>query len=83
MRQAQATNASSPKPTRSRRKRPVAMKKPIGGPSCGNMPNQARRPSGAFSTAISAAPPHSPPRPTPCRTRSAASASGANTPAVA
>ena len=50
------------------------MRKPIGGPSCGNMPYQARFPSGAFSTAISAAPPHSPPSPTPCRKRNAASA---------
>ena len=50
------------------------MRKPIGGPSCGNMPYHARLPSGAFSTAISAAPPHSPPSPTPCRKRKAASA---------
>ena len=59
------------------------MKKPIGGPSWGNMPYQARRPSGAFSVAISAAPPHSPPSPTPCRKRNAASSQGASTPAVA
>ena len=59
------------------------MRKPIGGPSCGNMPYQARFPCGAFSTAISAAPPHSPPSPTPCRKRRSASASGANTPALA
>ena len=50
------------------------MRKPIGGPSCGNMPYQARLPSGAFSTAIRAAPPHSPPSPTPCTKRKAASA---------
>jgi len=47
------------------------------------MPNQARRPSGAFSVAISAAPPHSPPSPAPCRKRSAARSHGARTPAVA
>ena len=84
MRHAQATNAASPKPTSSARKRPVAMKKPIGGPSCGNMPNQARSPVGAFSTASSAAPPHSPPSPTPWPKRSSTrAATGASTPDVA
>ncbi len=39
--------------------------KPIGAPSCGNMPNQAFLPGGAFSVANSTAPPHSPPRPSP------------------
>ena len=52
------------------------MRKPIGGPSCGNIPYQARLPAGAFSTAISAAPPHSPPSPTPCTKRKEASAHG-------
>ena len=54
------------------------MKKPIGGPSCGNMPNQARRPCGAFSVASSAAPPHSPPSPTPWPKRSRHRSHGAS-----
>ena len=41
--------------------------KPIGAPSCGNMPYHARRPGGAFSIASSTAPPHSPPSPSPGR----------------
>jgi hypothetical protein len=62
---------------------PVARKNPIGAPSCGNMPYQARLPGGAFSVASSTAPPHSPPRPSPWPKRHSASSSGAATPMLA
>ncbi len=41
------------------RKRPLAMMKLSGAPSCGNVPKIARLPFGAFSVATSAAPLHS------------------------
>ena len=44
---------------------------------------RARRPGGACSTAIRAAPPHSPPADRPCSSRSATSRIGAATPIVA
>src|SRR5688500_1087629 len=44
------------------------------------MPYQARLPGGAFSTASSTAPPHSPPRPRPCPKRHSPSSAGASTP---
>ena len=40
-----------------------AQMKPIGAPSCGNMPYQFCLPGGAFSVASSTAPPHSPTEP--------------------
>src|SRR3546814_1363810 len=43
--------------------------KPTGAPNCGNMPKRDFHPDGAFSTASSAAPPHSPPSPKPCPKR--------------
>ena len=64
-------------------KAPVDRMKPIGAPSCGNMPNQAFLPGGAFSVASSTAPPHSPPRPSPCPNRHRASSRGATIPTVA
>ncbi|MCY1555610.1 hypothetical protein D9M68_922870 [compost metagenome] len=79
-RQPQAMKASSPMKWASTRKMVVAKKKPTGAPNCGNMPYQARLPSGAFSVASSTAPPHSPPRPSPCPRRHSASSSGAATP---
>src|SRR5207237_5103337 len=56
---------------------------PIGAPSCGNIPYQARRPGGAFSIASRTAPPHSPPSPRPWPKRQIASSSGAARPIVA
>ena len=65
------------------KKEPVAKIKPIGAPSCGNMPYQARLPSGAFSVASNTAPLHSPPKPSPCPKRHSASSSGAAMPICA
>jgi hypothetical protein len=53
------------------------MMKPTGAPSWGNVPQMARLPCGAFSVASSAAPDHSPPRPTPWQKRSSTRNSGA------
>ncbi|SHT14689.1 Uncharacterised protein [Mycobacteroides abscessus subsp. abscessus] len=60
---------------------PVAKSIPAGDPNCVKLPNRPRRPTGACSTASRAAPPHSAPAASPCRTRSVASAAGASTPA--
>ena len=65
MRQPQAKNCSSVSQRESTRNTPPEKKNPIGAPSWGNMPYQARLPGGAFSMARSTAPPHSPPRPRP------------------
>src|SRR5256886_12960951 len=65
------------------RKIPPEKRKPIGAPSCGNMPYHARLPGGAFSTASSTAPPHSPPSPSPWPKRQIASSNGAARPIVA
>ena len=46
------------------------------------MPKRARQPGGAFSTASSAAPPHSPPSPKPWPKRSTHSSSGAIQPTI-
>ena len=82
-RQPKAKNCSSVSIVESRRKMPPEKRNPIGAPSCGNMPYQARLPGGAFSTASSTAPPHSPPRPSPWPKRQIASSSGAARPIVA
>ena len=58
----------------------LAMMKPIGAPSCGNVPYQARLPFGAFSVATSAAPDHSPPRAKPWNRRSSSSRNAAHQP---
>ena len=79
-RQPQAKNCSSVSQRESSRKIPPEQKKPIGAPSCGNMPYQARLPGGAFSVASRIAPPHSPPSPRPWPNRHSASSSGAATP---
>ena len=65
------------------RNRPLAMMKPIGAPSCGKVPYNARLPSGAFSVATRAAPDHSPPRAKPCAMRRTTSSSGASHPTIA
>ena len=46
-------------------------------PACGRLPNSPLRPFGACSTAISTAPPHSPPTAIPCRKRIAISSAAA------
>jgi hypothetical protein len=61
---------------------PEASSRPAGTPTCANEPKNARRPCGAYSTAISTAPPYSPPTPMPCSTRMVTSSSGAQTPMV-
>ena len=43
--------------------------RPAPTPVCGRLPNSPLRPFGACSTAISTAPPHSPPTAIPCRKR--------------
>ena len=58
----------------------VAMIIPIGTPICGNDPKKLRLSTGACSTAISAAPPHSPPAEKPCRILSTISSTGAQKP---
>ena len=83
MRQPKLKNCASVSCADSRRKMPAEQTNPTGAPSCGNIPYHARRPGGAFSIASSTAPPHSPPRPSPCPKRQSASSSGAATPTVA
>src|SRR4051812_43472633 len=81
-RQPHERNAASSRPDDSSQKTPVAAKKPTDGPSWGKAAYRPRRLRGACSTASSAAPPHSPPSPMPCRKRSASSSNGAQTPNV-
>ena len=57
--------------------------RPIGVPICGKEPKKLRLSGGACSTAMSAAPPHSPPAEKPCTTRRKISRIGAQTPACA
>jgi hypothetical protein len=73
-------NCASSSQCVSKTKIPVEQMNPIGAPSCGNIPNHARLPGGAFSVASSTAPPHSPPSPNPCPSRHAAKRIGAMTP---
>ena len=80
MRQPNRKNCSSVSHRESIRNVPPEKKKPSGAPSWGNMPYHARLPGGAFSTASSTAPLHSPPRPSPWPKRQSASSSGAATP---
>jgi hypothetical protein len=56
---------------------------PSGTPICGNDPKKLRLSTGACSTAMSAAPPHSPPAEKPCARRSMTSRIGAQTPICA
>src|SRR6478736_5674938 len=81
-RQPQDMNASEPWPRTPlmMRKIPLAMMKPSGAPSCGNVPYQARFPAGAFSVATRAAPDHSPPSAKPCASRSTSSMRAAHQP---
>lgn len=83
MRQPQAAKSASDNPGPSNRNSPLAARNPTGAPSCGAAPKRASQPLGAFSTASSAAPPHSPPRPKPWPKRSTHSSNGAIQPAIA
>ncbi len=80
IRQPHCMNACSGIAALKSKNEPVAKIKPIGAPSCGNMPYHARLPSGAFSVASSTAPLHSPPRPKPCPRRQTANSKGATIP---
>jgi hypothetical protein len=79
-RQPQLRNCASLNDKASAKNRPLDARKPIDGPSCGNMPNQPRLPAGAFSVASSAAPPHSPPSPMPWPKRNTHKRIGARLP---
>ena len=61
---------------------PLASSSPIGTPTCGQLALSPRRLESPDSSVISTAPPHSPPRPSPCRNRRATSRIGAHTPIV-
>ena len=80
IRHAHSTKASAPKVALTAKNEPLANSKPMGAPNCGNVPNHARLPSGAFSVATKAAPPHSPPKPKPCPTRNTHNNKGAQMP---
>ena len=69
IRHAHSAIASCPKIAVMPKNTPFANSKPSGAPNCGKVPYQPRLPSGAFSTATNAAPPHSPPKPIPCPIR--------------
>ncbi|MNG00469.1 hypothetical protein D3C84_834050 [compost metagenome] len=62
---------------------PPESNNPIGAPNCGNIPYQARLCGGAFSMANKTAPPHSPPKPTPCPKRHNINKIGAAIPILA
>ena len=80
MRQPHFTSSSWPTDELIRKNTPLAMNRPMGAPNWGKVPNQARLPSGAFSVATNAAPPHSPPKPKPWPKRNRHSSSGARMP---
>src|SRR5215216_3952055 len=58
----------------------VATTSPAGMPMPGQLPKKPRLPGGAYSTAISVAPPHSPPTAKPCKKRRTTSRTGAQMP---
>ena len=58
----------------------VASSSPIGTPICGKLAIRPRRLREPHSIASSTEPPHSPPTPRPCATRSSTSSTGARTP---
>ena len=62
------------------RNSPLAIRKPIGAPSCGHIAAQARFPGRAVSVASNAAPLHSPPNASPWVKRNTASSAGASSP---
>ena len=62
---------------------PLASSSPMGTPTCGQLALSPRRRSSPDSSVMRTAPPHSPPRPSPWRKRSATSRTGAHTPMVA
>lgn len=80
MRQPQAMKFSAPTRVVMHHSAPVATIMPSGTPICGKAPNSERRSVGACSTAMSAAPPHSPPAEKPCSTRKPTSITGAHSP---
>ena len=82
-RQPQSMKRSMPTAAVRHQSTPVATIMPMGTPICGKAPNSERRCAGACSTAIRAAPPHSPPAEKPCSTRSPTSSTGAQTPSTA
>src|SRR5476649_1185687 len=59
-----------------------ASNNPAGAPACGSAPKSTRRAFGACSTAISTAPPHSPPRAKPCSSRKVTRIAAAQRPIV-
>ena len=77
---AQSVIAADPKISVISKKAPLASNNPSGAPNCGKVPYQPRFPSGAFSIATNAAPPHSPPKPIPCPIRHKQSKSVAQIP---
>ena len=83
MRQPQDRNCSLVVDVDTVRNTRLARISPIGTPTCGYVPKNPRRPGGACSTAMSAAPPHSPPAERPCSRRSTSSRIGAATPMLA
>src|SRR5258706_2749711 len=56
---------------------PEDKQRPMAKPICGRLENKPRLCGGAYSYAINTAPPHSPPRPMPCKRRSTTSMMGA------
>ena len=62
------------------RNSPLAIRKPIGAPSCGHIAAQALFPGRAVSVASNAAPLHSPPSASPWVKRNTASSAGASRP---
>ena len=82
-RQPQAANCPAATDVEAIRKTRFESTMPAGSPSATTLPKKPRRPSGACSTDISTAPPHSPPRANPCTKRSTTSRTGAHTPICA
>src|ERR1700722_2792945 len=79
-RQPQLCSCGSLKVLFNHRNTPVEHRNPSGAPSCGKQPYHACFPGGAFSVASSTAPPHSPPRPTPCPNLQSANRPAASAP---
>ena len=69
-RQPHDRNASSDSTTLSRASTPAASRLPTGTPTCGQLALSPRLSGAPCSSDISTAPPHSPPRPSPCTNRS-------------
>ncbi len=80
MRQPQDSSASFDSTALQSRNARLAISVPAGTPICTHDPYRPRLSAGACSTAISTAPPHSPPRARPCITRKVSSRMGAQMP---